>query len=67
LLTFQAAAKALPGSDITKGNPDPAFRAQLEANAARFDGSKAAKAFGITYRPKDATLEETAKALVSKL
>jgi nucleoside-diphosphate-sugar epimerase len=51
-----AAAKVHPDRDITKGNPDAAYRKALEDKATRFDGSKAARDLGFSYTPREKTL-----------
>lgn len=67
---FIVAAEPLFGNDVallaeeyfpalpTKGNPDAAFRASQHAKATKFDGSKAEKAFGFKYRPKEQTIRD---------
>lgn len=51
----------MPG--LTRGNPDPAFRESLLPLIHRFDGSKAERVLGFTYRAKDETLKETVAAV----
>ncbi|KAL1409978.1 hypothetical protein Q8F55_003978 [Vanrija albida] len=46
-----------------KGNPDAAYRAAQDTKVAKFDGSKAERTFGFTYRKKDATLRESVEAV----
>lgn len=46
-----------------KANADPQYRAALAAKKSYFDGSKAEKAFGFTYRKKDDSLRESVEAI----
>lgn len=48
---------------LTRGNTDPAFRAELDSKAIVYDGSKAEAAFGFKYRTKDATIAETVEVI----
>lgn len=56
---------AAPDAGLLKGNTDPAYRKALSAEGTNFDGTKAPRVLGFSYRDRDATLAETA-ALVRK-
>ncbi|TXT08911.1 hypothetical protein VHUM_03039 [Vanrija humicola] len=48
---------------LTRGNADPAFRAELDNKAIVYVGSKAETAFGFKYRAKDDTIAETVDSI----
>ncbi|WOO83174.1 Putative uncharacterized oxidoreductase [Vanrija pseudolonga] len=62
-LAIGATSDEANAAGLTRGNTDPAFRAELDSKAIIYDGSKAEKAFGFKYRGKDETIAETVKTI----
>lgn len=72
---YTVAAEPLFGNDVailaeeyfpsapTKPNKDPAFIDAQKAKATKFDGSKAEKAFGFKYRPKEDVVRDLFKVV----
>lgn len=60
---LQAVQRVLHDPRLTPGNPDPVFRAQLEATAATFETTKARRMLGLAYTPKDACLDATVEGV----
>lgn len=61
-------AGTLPGLEgINKGNSDPAYRASLAASSVVYDGHKAERVLGITYRKRDESIKDTFEAIRAKL
>ncbi|WOO84405.1 Putative uncharacterized oxidoreductase [Vanrija pseudolonga] len=66
---FAVVAGTLPNlpTGINKGNADPAYRASLAASSVVYDGHKAERVLGITYRKRDESIKDTFKAIRAKL
>jgi nucleoside-diphosphate-sugar epimerase len=60
------AAEAVGVAGVTRGNPDPAFREALLPRMHRYDGSRAERVLGFSYRSKDETLRDTVAAVAGK-